>query len=123
MYKIIQTVKSPSYLALTRRNNADNATDSGMTKPRAATGRHVYGEWDDMKNRGRKAARSGAEKIVERHLGPDRVRIGVADEAARSDERQTDGLLRLRHGPERLELLLEIRIGSLVNRIGSGRNR
>ena len=29
-----------------------------------ATGRRVYGERDDMKNRGRRAARLGAEEVV-----------------------------------------------------------
>ena len=67
-----------------------------------ATGRRVYEEWDDMKERGWKAARSGAEEVVEGHFGLDDAGMGVALHAVGRNICQVYGFLRARQRLEEL---------------------
>ena len=59
---------------------------SGFTELHRDRGSRVYGERDELKKRGRSAARSGAEEVVEGHFNTQRV----SDEQYTSSARPTD---------------------------------
>ena len=81
-----------------------------------ATGRRVYGEWDDMKKRGRRAARSGAEEVVGRNQ---RVEETVAAndwrEIALIDQRRS--FRHARWHRKTTQLLGDLLLDGLVNRV------
>ena len=72
-----------------------------------ATGHRVYGERDGMKKRGRRAAWSGAEEVVEGHFGLDDAGMGVFEDTLRCNKRQMNCASCLRDSAERLTLANE----------------